>query len=354
MRGDDIALGATILFTILVMAVGWVLPVILGVRFATRKGYSPHWMWFGLHPMGAWVTFIVMCCLPQRARCPACSQFVSPKYSICPYCRASLVRTASTPTSERTVAGRVASPSTPQATGGSVSIVCPNSACRRKLTLPRDFVGRNAKCPACGSVFLIPDPKSYLMAPTAPQQSKVAISVDRQPAMVLFLFNSDNPPCDTDISYGAFSETKLLKHLFACWNKETGQEIAKTDIKACHGDLFERHPLGDSACSLKKLGKMMQDNELDASRLGAEFDSALRKGTTVGFIPWAVGLFPVPGSVAQFVHEALRAELPEFYIGVICLPPSCQFESTASNLALPQTMRIQGGQLVGDWQGKKP
>jgi hypothetical protein len=99
---------------------------------------------------------------------------------------------------------------------------------------------------------------------------------------------------------------------------------------------------------------MMRDDNLDGSRLCPEFDSALRKGESVGFIPWAVGLFPMPDSVVRSVNEALNAELPEFYLGVIVLPSSCQFEFTASNLALPQTMRIRNGQLVGDWQGKAP
>lgn len=68
----------------------WVLPVVLGVQVAERKGYSPHWMWFGIHPVAGWVAFIVLSCLPPRIRCPACMQLVSVKYSVCPYCRASI------------------------------------------------------------------------------------------------------------------------------------------------------------------------------------------------------------------------------------------------------------------------
>jgi hypothetical protein len=77
-----IMLGAVILL--------WGLPIVLGVQVAERKGYSPHWMWFGLHPVGGWVAFIVLSCLPPRIRCPACMQSVSVKYSVCPYCRASI------------------------------------------------------------------------------------------------------------------------------------------------------------------------------------------------------------------------------------------------------------------------
>jgi len=193
----------------------------------------------------------------------------------------------------------------------------------------------------------------------APRAGPEAANNDRKAggtaaAMVLFLFNSDNPPADAETSYGTFSETRLLKHLFGTWKQDTGQNIDKTELKACHGDLFETHPLGENACTLRKLGKMMRDDTLDASRLRPEFDGAVRKGKSVGFIPWVVGLFPAPDSVVRSVHDALKAELPEFYLGVVTLPTSCQFEATASHLALPQTMRIRKGQLVGDWQGKAP
>lgn len=176
----------------------------------------------------------------------------------------------------------------------------------------------------------------------------------QQGSMFLFLFNSDTPSANADASYGAFSETTLLKHLFAALIEGPGQNIGKTELKACHGDLFERHPLGDSACTLRILGNMMRTDNLDGSRLVASFDASIRKGETVGFIPWAVGLSPLPETVATRIHDALKVELPEFYLGIIPLGQTHDFESTASRLSLPQTMRIRGGQLVGDWLGKSP
>jgi len=219
--------------------------------------------------------------------------------------------------------------------------------CGRALTFFQKLLGKD-RHGACTTFVDVP------AEATAAQKGGAATPVTGQLGMVLFLFNSDTPPADADAGYGTFSESKLLKHLFSRWSQQTGQDIANAEIKACHGDLFERHPLGGSACTLNKLGKMMQEKKLDGSRLRAEFDLALRKGATVGFIPWAIGLFPIPDSVTRAVHEALKAELPEFYLGVLSLPPSYEFESTASNLALPQTMRIRKGQLVGDWQGKAP
>lgn len=36
----------------------WLTPIWLGVRAAKAKGKSPHWMWFGLHPISGWIAFI--------------------------------------------------------------------------------------------------------------------------------------------------------------------------------------------------------------------------------------------------------------------------------------------------------
>ena len=68
----------------------WVLPIMLGVRCAKRKNYSPAWMCFGIHPLGGWIAFIVLSCLPARIQCPNCGGFVQVNFKICPYCRAGI------------------------------------------------------------------------------------------------------------------------------------------------------------------------------------------------------------------------------------------------------------------------
>jgi len=80
----------TVLFPLAVMLgvllVFWVLPACLGVRWALAKGYSPLWMLFGLHPIGAWIAAIVMGSLPARAQCLKCRAFVRQDFALCPYC----------------------------------------------------------------------------------------------------------------------------------------------------------------------------------------------------------------------------------------------------------------------------
>jgi hypothetical protein len=45
-------------------------PVILGIKAAKRKGVSPHWMWFGLHPVGGWIAYLIIRSRPDRRPVP--------------------------------------------------------------------------------------------------------------------------------------------------------------------------------------------------------------------------------------------------------------------------------------------
>lgn len=38
----------------------WIASVILGIKWAKRNQVSPHWMWFGIHPAGAWIAFPII------------------------------------------------------------------------------------------------------------------------------------------------------------------------------------------------------------------------------------------------------------------------------------------------------
>jgi hypothetical protein len=87
---DEILALIVVAATVLFLVALWITPVVLGIRLAQKKGYSPHWMWFGLHPVGAWVTFIVMACLDKRLKCPNCGGFIASNFRICPYCSETL------------------------------------------------------------------------------------------------------------------------------------------------------------------------------------------------------------------------------------------------------------------------
>jgi len=44
-----------------------VTPVVLGIEAAKRRGISPHWMWFGLHPVTGWIAYLIILGRPDAA-----------------------------------------------------------------------------------------------------------------------------------------------------------------------------------------------------------------------------------------------------------------------------------------------
>jgi hypothetical protein len=76
--------------SVVFLAVGWVLPIILGIQTAKQKNYSPHWMWFGIHPILGWVACIALLCMTPRIQCPNCGGYVTVNFRVCPYCHAGL------------------------------------------------------------------------------------------------------------------------------------------------------------------------------------------------------------------------------------------------------------------------
>lgn len=66
--------------------VGWVIPIRYGIRTAKAKGYSPHWMWFGIYPVGGWIAWLILACLARRQQCRNCGGYLASHFRVCPYC----------------------------------------------------------------------------------------------------------------------------------------------------------------------------------------------------------------------------------------------------------------------------
>ena len=79
---------ALVMIVVWIVMIGlfWVLPITLGIKIAKKKGYSPHWMWFGIHPVPGWITVIVLACLQSKVPCMSCGGLMSSNFSLCPYC----------------------------------------------------------------------------------------------------------------------------------------------------------------------------------------------------------------------------------------------------------------------------
>ncbi|GEM_PF-1145983 len=74
-------------FAMLLLVLGiWITPIVLGIRAARRNNRSPHWMWFGIHPFGGWIAFVLLAALPPLRRCPRCGEKSRMQAWMCPYC----------------------------------------------------------------------------------------------------------------------------------------------------------------------------------------------------------------------------------------------------------------------------
>lgn len=80
----------TTLVSLFLVGLFWVLPIWLGLRAARRKNRSCHWMWFGFHPIGGWITFAVLASLSPLRVCPQCGEKSKSHAKICPYCMSNL------------------------------------------------------------------------------------------------------------------------------------------------------------------------------------------------------------------------------------------------------------------------
>jgi uncharacterized Tic20 family protein len=68
----------------------WIAAIVLGVKAARRKGISPHWMWFGIHPLGAMIACPIIMWGVKARVCAKCGTPVPKGFTYCSSCHASL------------------------------------------------------------------------------------------------------------------------------------------------------------------------------------------------------------------------------------------------------------------------
>jgi hypothetical protein len=62
-----------VIMVLLILAI-WIVPIPLGIKKAKQKGYSPHWMWFGILPMYGLLAFLILCIVPKMKKCAHCGE----------------------------------------------------------------------------------------------------------------------------------------------------------------------------------------------------------------------------------------------------------------------------------------
>ena len=88
--GAAVAIAIVVILIVLIFLGVWASLIVFGIKAAKKKNRSPQWMWFGVHPMGALVVFIVMMVLDPLKLCPRCARATPTGALVCPYCAQSL------------------------------------------------------------------------------------------------------------------------------------------------------------------------------------------------------------------------------------------------------------------------
>lgn len=71
---------------LVVVALGYILPISMGLIEARRRGLSPHWLWFGIYPFVGWIVWAILRKRPALARCSSCNSVLRPGARFCSVC----------------------------------------------------------------------------------------------------------------------------------------------------------------------------------------------------------------------------------------------------------------------------
>ena len=89
---DGAAVLGSLIGLFLVAVLFWVVPITVGIKQARKKNRSPHWMWFGIHPVGGYIMMIVLLSLGPLKLCRTCGQKSKDFARVCAYCQTSFTQ----------------------------------------------------------------------------------------------------------------------------------------------------------------------------------------------------------------------------------------------------------------------
>ena len=172
MTGEDIAglLGGLLglILAVVLLYFIWLFPVRRGVRVAKDKGISPHWMWFGLHPLGAWIAFLILRYGVKREPCVACGHPINPRAPFCVVCGHHVGHPLSPQPREVSSEGQQV-----------LTFACPK--CGQHLEAENDLSGMTLACPACSTGLTVPAaPPVRSTAPVVPGSRREARRTDQR------------------------------------------------------------------------------------------------------------------------------------------------------------------------------
>lgn len=187
---------------------------------------------------------------------------------------------------------------------------------------------------------------------TKPRQSSSNRNEDA--CLAFFVFDSDTISNEVSAYYGLYAQEDILKTISKSIKKTGGWDACSCPIQGCHGDLFEKHPLGKQFQTVKVLGQWLKNKiyDIDSSSLDIEMANKIKRGQKLGYIPYVVGLGPIKKLHVLDADKELRTIGTVGYLGLFTLPASVNLSEIAHKLYLPMEMEIKGSECKG-WRATK-
>lgn len=141
-------------------------------------------------------------------------------------------------------------------------------------------------------------------------------SATTKQVMAFYLFNSNRIGEFVSDEYGTYAQGCFFESLHKVilplggWKK-------LTPLVGCHGDLFERDMFGKPT-GITVLAEWIKKKSCVDIQLSVDFiDSLIVNVTNIGYIPYAIGVFPILESLHGEIHDALFSSNTIGYIGTI-------------------------------------
>jgi HEAT repeat protein len=166
--------------------------------------------------------------------------------------------------------------------------------------------------------------------------------------LALYVFDSDKISSDVSLGYGGYAQSELLGALAKALVPEGGWVALSGLVLACHGDLTSRSFLGEKP-STKVLGNWLQSSthDIDSSQLDQQLVYSLRNYQVVGYIPYVIGLGPLPELYALNANQLLKEFRVIGYKGLFTLQGDYPIANLDTELYLPLHMEICGSKCRG-------
>lgn len=177
--------------------------------------------------------------------------------------------------------------------------------------------------------------------------SKVIGKADYTEKMSLYIWNSNEIAKAASVRYGAYAQGQFLQALHTVVQRLGGWgSLHGFGFVGCHGDLFDKDVFGKPT-GTTVLGDWIKLKSTVTIRLAADFLDKLKLDPTkLGYIPYAIGIWPIHESIAVSTHNTLLSSGVVGYLGNLSLEPNARLSFLDTRLSSMHEAGMSGSDAI--------